>query len=1815
MALSPLFRVPADVTTPCFTLCARLVVIMRFIATPSLCTRFGACALLGRYFLLIALVVVVGSFSPLGAQSLSFFFDSASTAFNAQNFPRMRASVRAFDARGQQITSKLDFRLAEDGVQRTVADYVCPTQQAKPVSAVLTIDISGSMGVPFNGTTRLEIAKSAASAFVDALAADGSECGIVAFETNSYPFQDFTTDKSRLKQVIGGLSPLFGTNYQLAFLGNPGGALPMLERAKNSNRAVIFLTDGLSTANYTQVIQQAKQVGATVYCITIGFPVPQVLDTIARATGGEAFSNVQSAAEAVQIYRELANRIRLNTPCAIEWTTDLPCRTEARSVVLTAPTLGVSASLSYVPPVSLESQVSILPRALAMGSVAIGQSLQRSVSMQLNAGAQDLVIRRIRSNDNAFRVLEQGLTLQAGQPPRSLTVQYTAQDSGYRFATLTVETDNGCTFDFYATSGFPGVRPATPTLVLTHPNGGETFLVGTDTVITWKGLPPNEEARLDYSIDGGKTWIVVDTAAKSPRRPWHVPNTPSDNCYMRVQQKNTSGAAYFGDSAIALRSDRGHTGNVHSAQFDFIDSTIVSAGEDGYSLVWYGRSKVGQLFNSYYSQNVIKRMRYATYNTRGDIIFGGENTPYNVGAVFAPLVPIIMGNVSGISLSAFGNAAIRHIHANPVNPNRILVTSQSSLGGIYIHDIGLPKENEQKFIIRLPLSEGSLVNSARYTPRLTIQNQTVSGVIGTLNGVADGVRLWIFSGDERNVGQPIRWASTFRPVYADAVSDPNRPGSLRIAVACTDSRVRFLTIVSDNGGFRLEQDMTVGEIAHQAPITMLSFDPTGNFLVTVSGNQSFIWQLGQSSQLQTVLNSPAKRLHKANINTAFFSTDGSRVVTASQDTDTNVVVWFVREKLPLQQDRSDNLWRIVRPHLVANDIDVGKAIVGTDKDTTHLVLTNPDLYSVPITKVWFKKTNSPFSIVSGSAPFTVNAATPPRLGLYNIEFRFHPLVEGKIPTIPDNTDSVFFQTIAGDTLRARISGEGVLQRIQVVPQPIDWRERFLNIGYDTVQAVIRNISPIPVNLNVPNAPNVSGTFTPPFRVNGVILSPRSTLSGGIITLAAGDSIIINLRFTPPYIGLIGVPLKFTTDQPGEPPTVQLLGTGVQDGPRLSNTLTATPFVQTLCTQPQPEDIPLPNTGTQALVIDSMRVVGVDGTPSRDFQVLTQTPLTIQVNDQGSQSARIRFTPQAVGTTFATLVIYSNSISGVARVPLQGRLEQPLLVFSTRSVVFSAVNEQQSSNSITIRVENKGNVSAPWNSTPVTFTDQDGIPRIRVVASPFSTELLPNAVGNLTLTFLGGTVGKTYTGSISLEEPAKCFSTLVTQWSATVKSSPRLQITVPQPLTTCESSATMSISVRNIGTSEAKNVKFIPLPRLPNVQLSDSVKTIPTNGTFTLQVQVSPLSRADTTRFSVLIESTTSTMTAVEAIQRDTVPMTVIKQDVGLRLSKNSIVFPTLDANITTQETVTIYNGSNQALALPQRFLAGTVQFSWQAQTVVRPYDSIVATVRFNGAAAGLAFQDSIIFTPIAVNGMGCAISSQTLRVSASTLPPSVADLVFENFYAAPGDTASTKVFLRNRARVPVGTVISDTIRYNVSLLQPLPPLPFGEVLLGERKIPVSFEVKSDDPTVPLDTLRFRAALGNDTATALKLQKTPETRVPKMTINASTATFRLVGISRAGGLRLVISTLGTLRIVDARPNPASTELTLEFTSHDAEEYTLNLINALGVRPDPMIFGEQKFTSVSGLNTRVLDVSRLPSGIYFIQLRNGRELAARKIIIVR
>lgn len=55
----------------------------------------------------------------------------------------------------------------------------------------------------------------------------------------------------------------------------------------------------------------------------------------------------------------------------------------------------------------------------------------------------------------------------------------------------------------------PRKKNPTKTIKLTHPNGGETFIIGTDSIITWKGISPMDTVSLEYSTDSGKIWRTI----------------------------------------------------------------------------------------------------------------------------------------------------------------------------------------------------------------------------------------------------------------------------------------------------------------------------------------------------------------------------------------------------------------------------------------------------------------------------------------------------------------------------------------------------------------------------------------------------------------------------------------------------------------------------------------------------------------------------------------------------------------------------------------------------------------------------------------------------------------------------------------------------------------------------------------------------------------------------------------------------------------------------------------------------------------------------------------------------------------------------------------------------------------------------------------------------------------------------------------------------------------------------------------------------------------------------------------------------------
>jgi hypothetical protein len=86
-----------------------------------------------------------------------------------------------------------------------------------------------------------------------------------------------------------------------------------------------------------------------------------------------------------------------------------------------------------------------------------------------------------------------------------------------------------------------------PQIVVTSPNGGETWVVGTQKNITWtSGYVAN--VKIEYSTNNGNNWINIinSTPANTGLYSWLIPNTASNQCKVRIIDTS---APSIGDSS------------------------------------------------------------------------------------------------------------------------------------------------------------------------------------------------------------------------------------------------------------------------------------------------------------------------------------------------------------------------------------------------------------------------------------------------------------------------------------------------------------------------------------------------------------------------------------------------------------------------------------------------------------------------------------------------------------------------------------------------------------------------------------------------------------------------------------------------------------------------------------------------------------------------------------------------------------------------------------------------------------------------------------------------------------------------------------------------------------------------------------------------------------------------------------------------------------------------------------------------------------------------------------------------------------------
>jgi photosystem II stability/assembly factor-like uncharacterized protein len=148
-------------------------------------------------------------------------------------------------------------------------------------------------------------------------------------------------------------------------------------------------------------------------------------------------------------------------------------------------------------------------------------------------------------------------------------IKWTKQDSGTKRFILGIEYGNGVIAavgnggprdpdsiylhsTHYSECG-GGTGPGV--ITVTSPNGGEMWEVGSLQNITWTSTGDVGDITIDYSIDNGLTWILLDGHAKNDGdRGWDIPNKPSNMCLVRVKKYITGTPFDVSDSVFSIIS-------------------------------------------------------------------------------------------------------------------------------------------------------------------------------------------------------------------------------------------------------------------------------------------------------------------------------------------------------------------------------------------------------------------------------------------------------------------------------------------------------------------------------------------------------------------------------------------------------------------------------------------------------------------------------------------------------------------------------------------------------------------------------------------------------------------------------------------------------------------------------------------------------------------------------------------------------------------------------------------------------------------------------------------------------------------------------------------------------------------------------------------------------------------------------------------------------------------------------------------------------------------------------------------------------------
>ncbi|GAB5464752.1 MAG: hypothetical protein Kapaf2KO_01880 [Candidatus Kapaibacteriales bacterium] len=845
---------------------------------------------------------------------------------NPSDYPTVSASFILTDEFNQQVKvlDVSEFEVFEDGIERDVISVECPPAQGKKnVSAIIAIDISGSM----EGQRLIE-AKNAALSLVQLIEdRGGSEASLLVFANESLILNDFSKDFDDIRASISALFAFGGTNYDKAFLDPTSGIASLATRAEFETH-VFFLTDGLGKATPSEIILSASQRDIIVHSIAFNIELPDVLRNISNNTGGLTYSNLETVEQLRKAYSTIFEFAVNSEKCTIMWTTQ-GCVSDRNVVIRYLPS-GASDSNVYV---ATEAQLSSYFYPLT--NFAIFQNDGQSIQIPVRADNGDIELTDILVSDTRFIIKNPNISDPIFIPEGSsisIDIEYNSGGDNSIVSSEIELVGSSCRNNtIYATAGEPGTVPSGEGLRLTEPVGGEIYLSGQDTLISWKGVLPTDEVKLEFSDDDGGTWREIDPDATGLKINYKYPDIVSDECRVRVSQttdivgKKIYGIPDTNYQALDLSWDRS-------------GRRIAMAFNDG---------TLG-IFNSLNGDEV---QRYKITDSLNSV----DYAPDGIRVAVASPSGIFVVNTISSRVDTFLLSPTREISDIKYDDsgNRMAIASLDSNMTLY-------DSRNWTLIDSIFFTDGR-ATSVEWSP----DNEKIAVATNNINAFI--IDLLDFQNPE-----------------IIAVTDLNRRDVTGLSWSPDGSKLAASTNQRRSRIFDVTTLQRLNEYQHHtvALLKDVAWSPNGDKIVTIAeDSRSIVYDPSiQDNDDAVIYDFPLPYA----FNHVEWSPTGDRfAVSLSNALDGESLIVYSVDQFTLQEDIS-NKFSLVMPELVLKDIDFGNVDVGIGADTSLIDYgINPLAYEVQVDSAYlsigryFSTDLAKGSIINNLAPLSILAAFDP----------------------------------------------------------------------------------------------------------------------------------------------------------------------------------------------------------------------------------------------------------------------------------------------------------------------------------------------------------------------------------------------------------------------------------------------------------------------------------------------------------------------------------------------------------------------------------------------------------------------------------------------------------------------------------------------------------------------------------------------------------------------------------------------------------------------------------------------------------------------